>query len=95
MLFTELDSSSNIDMIITNKSTQNFIKIYSEDMRIKEIDIKPGARMFLAFLNDEKKQLFLDKLYTSYGRSAELLKMAVGYGNVKLIDTDHLDELKL
>ncbi len=95
MLFTELDSSSNTDMIITNKSTQNFVKIYSPDMKIRDIEIKQGTRMFLAFLDEEKKQLFLDKLYTSYGKSAELLKMAISYGNIKLIDTDHIDELKL
>ncbi len=95
MLFTELDSASNIDMIITNKSFQNFIKIYTDDMRLKDIEIKPGARMFMVFLDEEKKMLFLDKLYMSYGINAEILKMAVSYGNLRLLDTSHLDDLKL
>jgi hypothetical protein len=95
MLFTELDSGSDMDMIITNKSTKNYIKIYSDDMRVKDIEIKQGARVFIAFLNEEKKQLFLDKLYTSYGKSAEMLKMAISYGNIRLIDTDQLEVLKL
>ena len=95
MLFTELDTSSNLDMIITNKSTQNFIKIFSGDMKIKDIEIKTGARMFITFLNEEARLQFLDKLHSSYGTNAELLKMAISYGNIRLIDTDHIDQLKL
>lgn len=95
MLFTELDTSSNIDMIITNKSTSNYIKIYTDDLQVKDIDIKQGARMFIAFLDEEKRLTFLDRLYMSYGQNAEILKMGISYGNIRLIDTNHLEELKL
>lgn len=95
MLFTELDSGSNNDMVITSKSMQSFIKIYAEGMKVNEIEIKQGAKMFITFLDEEAKLLFLDRLYMSYGRNAEIMKMAIAYGNVKLIDTNHLDELKL
>ncbi len=94
MLFTELDATSDVDMIITNKSVNNFIKIYSEGMRMKDIVVKQGGRMFLAFLNEEKRQTFLDKLYAAYGNDAEIMKMAIRFGQIKLIDMGHLEELK-
>jgi hypothetical protein len=95
MLFTELDSSSNMDMIITNKSTANYIKICTSDMHVKDMEIKQGSRIFIAFLSEEEKMSFLDKVYMSYGKDAEILKMAISYGNIKLIDTNHMDDLKL
>ena len=40
-------------------------------------------------------EFFLDKLYRSYGKNAEIIKMAIAYGNLKLIDSYNLLNLKL
>ncbi len=95
MLLTELGTSSKADVIVTSKGAQNYVKIYSKDMKLKEIEIRPKSKSFIVFIDIESKLAFLDKLYMSYSTNAELLKMAITYGNIKLLDSDSLDGLKL
>ena len=95
MLMTELGASSKADVIVTNKGTQNYIKIYSSDMRVRDIEINQKTKAFLVFLDEEARLTFLDKLYRAYGKNAEIIKMAIAYGNLKLIDSYGLLQLKL
>ena len=95
MFMTEMGTSSKADVIVTNKGAQNYIKIYSADMKIKDIDISQKIRTFIVFLEEEDRLSFMDRLYKSYNNNAEILKMAINYGNVKLIDSNNLDELRL
>ena len=95
MLMTEMGASSKADVIVTNKGAQNYVKIYSEDMKVKDIDISQKIRTFIVFLEEEDRLSFMDRLYKSYSDNAEILKMAINYGNVKLIDSSNLDELRL
>lgn len=95
MMFTEMDASSKSDVIINSKGTQYFVKIYSKDRKITDLEISQRNRTVILFLDEESRLDFLDTLYKSYGRNAEILKMAVNYGNVRLVDTDNLDDLKL
>lgn len=95
MLMTELGAASKADVIVTNKGTQNYVKIYSSDMRVRDIEINQKTKAFLVFLDEEARLTFLDKLYRSYGKNAEIIKMAIAYGNLKLIDSYNLSQLKL
>ena len=95
MLMTELGASSKTDVIVTNKGTQNYVKIYSSDMKVRDIEINQKTKAFLVFLDEEARLTFLDKLYRSYGKNAEIIKMAIAYGNLKLIDSYNLANLKL
>ncbi len=95
MLMTEMGTSSKADVIVTNKGAQNYVKIYSSDMKIKDIEINQKIRTFIVFLDEESRFEFMDKLYKSYSNNAEILKMAINYGNVKLVDSNNLGELKL
>ncbi len=95
MMFAEMGSSEKYDLVITSKGSQSFIKIYSSQSKVKDVEVGSKSRTFLVFLDEESRMDFLDRLYGSYGRNAELLKLAIGYGNLKLIDTSDLDELKL
>ncbi len=95
MMFTEMDASSKSDMIITNKGTQSYIKIYSDTAKIKDIEISQRSRSYIVFLDQEKKLSFMDKLYRSYGNNAEIIKLAIRYGNVKLVDAGDLEQIKV
>ena len=95
MLMTELGASSKADVIVTSKGTQNYIKIYSSDMKVRDIEINQKTKAFLVFLDEEARLTFLDKLYRAYGKNAEIIKMAIAYGNLKLIDSYDLLQLKL
>ena len=95
MLITELDSTSKADVIITRKGAQNYVKIYTSDMKIRDVEISQKAKTYIIFLDEEKRLGFMELLYKSYGNNAEILKLAINYGNVKLVDADDLGELKL
>lgn len=95
MLMTEMDSSSRADVIITSKGTQNSVKIYSKDAKLKDIEISQRMKTFIVFIDEETRLAFMDRLYLSYGTNAEVLKMALNYGNVKLVQSDNLGELKI
>ncbi|MHB1830043.1 MAG: hypothetical protein ACYCO0_01490 [Candidatus Micrarchaeaceae archaeon] len=95
MLLTEMDSSNKADVIVTNKGAQNYVKIYSSSTKMKDIEISLKVKSFIIFIDEESRLQFLDRLYMSYGNNAEILKMAIDYGNVRLVDSDDLSELKL
>ena len=82
-------------MIVTNKGAQNYVTIYSDSPMLSEMEIGSRTKSFIVFIDDEARLRFLDRLYMSYGSNAETLKMAIDYGNVKLIESSDLDELKL
>ncbi len=95
MLMTEMGASSRADVIVTNKGAQNYVKIYSSDTKVKDIEISQKIRTFLVFLDEESRLSFMDKLYKSYSNNAEILKMSINYGNVRLVDSGDLSDLKL
>ena len=95
MMFTEMDTSSKADMIVTSKGTQSYIKIYSSTAKVKDIEISQKSRSYMVFLDQERRLSFLDKLYRSYGNNAEMLKLAIRYGNIRLVDTGDLDQLRM
>lgn len=94
ILFSEIDSSTFADMVITNKGVQSYILIASGE-KIKEIEMDADSRIFIVFLNEDKKAAFVDKLHNSYGTESELLKMAIEYQTVRPIDVDGLSQLSL
>ncbi len=93
MLFTDLDSNANADMIVTKDSKQISIFIYTKSSAMRKLTLSREAKIALVFLNDETMREFMDELYDSVGKEAEILKMGVEYSYVKLLDSDHLDQL--
>ena len=94
MLITEPDGSDKADVVITRKGAQDYVKIYSSSVRIKDMEIGQRVKTFLLFLDEDKMLSFMEVLYKSYGPNAEILKMAINYGNVKLVHSDDLGALK-
>jgi hypothetical protein len=94
MLFTDLGTSESNDMVITKNGISENIIIYSKE-NYRDINISENSRILLVFLNDIERLNFLDGLYLSYGKSAEILKMSINYGYIKLIDSNNLKEIIL
>jgi hypothetical protein len=93
MLFTDLNASSSADIIITKNTKQMSVFIYTTTSAMKKMTLSNESRAVIMFLNEEKMRAFLDKLYSSFGKEAEILKLGVEYNYVRLLDTDHLDQL--
>ena len=81
-------------MIITNKGIQNYVKIYTGDVKIKSMPVGANTKTIFAFLNEDKRLSFMEKLYRSYSQNAEILKMAIEYGNVLTVDLGDLEQIK-
>ena len=93
MPFTDLDKTDVADMIITRSGVQAYVTICSENKDFKGLKISKTYRNFLVFLSEDNRISFLEKLYNSYGKDVEIIKMSIYYEYVKLIDTDNLGAL--
>jgi hypothetical protein len=60
---------------------------------MRKITLSRDAKIALVFLNDNAIHNFQAKLYTSFGKEAEVLKLGIEYNYIKLVDSDHLDQL--
>ena len=80
-------------MFVTKNSKQISLFIYTTTSQMKKITLSNDSRVFVVFLNDEVMQGFFDKLYSSFGKDVEVLKLGIEYNYIKLIDSDHLDQL--
>lgn len=93
LLFTDLDSSKNVDMVIANRGVHSNIYIYSSASGVMQIKFMPNIKTFLVFIDSETRTEFMEKLYNTYGSSAEKLRMSIASGQIITIDTENLDRL--
>ncbi len=93
MLFTELDTDQHVDMTITKKGNQAQIIIYSNLSGMKDIALGSPYKLFVVFVDETTRLNFMDNLYSAYGEKAELLRVAVEYSYVILLDASNLDQL--
>jgi hypothetical protein len=93
MLFTEIDSIENADMLVTKGGIQTYVFIYSALSSTRKIHISSGNRAVLVFIDQERKAEFLDRLYAAEGNDAELMKMGIACSYIKLISTENLDQI--
>lgn len=93
ILFTELDTGTAADMIMTNKGKLRYIYIYSKASSLKPMRAGPKTQAYIAFIDNETMMQFLDKLYVSYGEEEQMLRMAISSNSIMLISTENLDQL--
>lgn len=97
VLFTDLGVSEHEDMVITKNGISSNIIIYTKEKKSadmeRNINIEKNSRLFLVFLNDIERSEFVDTLHASYGGMAEILKMGIYYGNIKLVDVENLGDM--
>lgn len=93
VLFTDIYTAEEADMVITSRGMQSYLYIYSKASKIRDVKITKDGRTFIVFLDKETKQDFLEKLYSTYGEQAVLLRMGIEEGSIQLIDTNNLKPL--
>jgi len=95
ILFTDLDGSQNSDMLMTKDTKQTSVFIYSSASKMRNMTLSKESRVAIVFLNDEIMRDFVNKLYASLGKEAEILRMGVEYNYIRLVDANHLNQLVL
>ncbi len=95
ILFTDLDSNDTADLLITKDGKQMSVFIYSASSPMKKLTISRDSKTAIVFIDDDSRREFLSKLYDSFGKEAEVLKLGIEYNYIKLADSEHLDQLVL
>jgi len=93
ILFTEIGSSDVADAVISKGGVQAHVIIYSSISGMRDVRLVNGIKTFIVFIDEEVEQSFMEKLFSSYGEQAELLKIGISYSYIKLINTNELDQL--
>ncbi|MGC9142299.1 MAG: hypothetical protein ACP5HF_00140 [Candidatus Micrarchaeia archaeon] len=92
-IFTDLGASPDADMTIAKSGIEALVFIYAESGKRSKIKIGGDTKKFIIFFDEDRKLRFLEALYISLGEESEALKVAISNGLIKLIDTEHLDQL--
>ncbi|MEM3775301.1 MAG: hypothetical protein QXZ35_01415 [Candidatus Micrarchaeaceae archaeon] len=93
IIFTEMDAVQSADMLITKTGNQANVIIYSSISGMRKFEISRKVKTFIVFFDDDTQANFTEKLYLSYGDDAELMKLGIAYGYIKLINTEAFDQL--
>ncbi len=92
-LFTDLDQASDADMVLTSKDRKVPIFIFSKSSGVRRINIQDSTKAFLVFISSSALYEFTDRLYSTYGESSEMLRIAIESGSITLVETDDLSPL--
>ncbi|MGC8675952.1 MAG: hypothetical protein ACP5T3_00335 [Candidatus Micrarchaeia archaeon] len=93
VLFTELNAEPSADMLITKKGRQAKVIIYSRKSGMRRFEIDANDNIFIVFVSNEALSEFSKKLYSAFTETAEVLKVAIQYGHVKLVSIEDLSGL--
>ncbi|MFP3279162.1 MAG: hypothetical protein RXP92_02550, partial [Candidatus Micrarchaeota archaeon] len=89
----DLGAAQDADIDITKSGVEAQVFIYAETGKRSKIWVGGDTKKFIVFFDDERKLKFIEALYSSFGDESEVLKVAIANGLIKLIDTEHLDQL--
>ncbi len=92
-IFTDVDMSTNSDIVATLHSERKYIVIYSKTSRFQKIPVYTGSKTYIVFLNAYRMEEFRNNLYNSGTVEAEELKMYIAADYIKLVDADNPDGL--
>ncbi len=91
--FTDLDMSSEADIIATVRDKNFKLFIFSESAGVRDIKINAEEKNILIFLNKEIRLSFKDKLDNQYNDETNKLRMALYLNYLKLADIDSLKDI--
>lgn len=92
-IFTDLDTSTNGDIVATLHSERKYIIIYSKTSQFRKVPVYTGSTTYIAFLNSYKLEEFKNTLYNSTSAESEELKMYIAADLVRLMDVDNPEGL--
>jgi len=93
LLFTDVGASEAADITLSKSGAQTHIVIYSSLGTMRNIEVAPNFKTYVVFADEEKMLGFTEKLYKSYGNQAEMLKIGISYGYIRLVDANNLDQI--
>ncbi|MDE1827817.1 MAG: hypothetical protein KGH65_01515 [Candidatus Micrarchaeota archaeon] len=93
LLFTDVGASEAADITLSKSGAQTHIVIYSSLGTMRNIEVAPNFKTYIVFADEEKMLGFTEKLYKSYGNQAEMLKIGISYGYIRLVDANNLDQI--
>ncbi|MGI0141162.1 MAG: hypothetical protein ACREBF_00720 [Candidatus Micrarchaeales archaeon] len=93
ILFTDVGASEAADITLSKSGAQTHIVIYSSISGMRNIEVMPNFKTYVVFADEEKMLEFSEKLYKSYGNQAEMLKIGISYGYIRLVDASNLDQI--
>ncbi|MDE1845693.1 MAG: hypothetical protein KGH53_00190 [Candidatus Micrarchaeota archaeon] len=93
ILFTDIGASEAADITLSKGGGQTHIMIYSSLSGIKKINVSSDLKTYIVFADEEKLLGFTDKIYRSYGSEAEMLKIGLSYGYIRLVEANNLDQI--
>jgi len=91
MLFTELNMEPDVDTIVTKAGRQAKVIIYAGG-KMRRFEVDANTKTFILFIDDESKAEFENKLYRACTKEAEILKLSIDYGYVKLVSAENFDQ---
>jgi hypothetical protein len=90
-LFTDINMSDTADIVATFHNQKINIFIYSQTSKFQKIPIYENAKTYIVFLNADRMENFRSYLYNSDSNEAELIKLYISSGILKLINADSPD----
>jgi hypothetical protein len=92
-IFTDMDMSTNCDILATLRNERKYIVIYSKTSKFQNIPVFTGSKTYMVFLNAYRLEDFRNSLYSTTTTESETLKMYIAAGTVRLVDADDPNEL--
>ncbi len=93
ILFTDLDTSDEADMVISIHGEKHLIIINSYTSKFKKIPVKKNTITYLVFLNRMELYDFSEKLRNSMSEEIEEFRIYKSTEYIKLIDADNPNEI--
>jgi len=92
-VFSDVDASSEADIVATLRNQRKYIVIYSKTSKFQNVPVFAGSTTYLAFINSSRLEDFKNALYISTTAQSEQLKMYISANYVKLVDANDPSEL--
>ena len=89
--FNDVDANDSADIVATAHNERAYVVIYSRTSKFQKVPVFPDAKTYIAFLNADRMDDFMNYLRTT-GKEVEELKIYLAAGQVKLIDADNPGE---
>ncbi len=89
IMFTEIDTSNEADIVISVHGEKHLIIINSATTKFKRIPVSRNSKTYIAFLNKVEMYDFLEVLNRSRSKEAEEFRIFLSTGYVILVDADN------
>lgn len=90
---SELNASPDADAVISKSGAKAYVMIYSKVSGLRPMRISSDSKSFIVFKDGDTLEDFREDLYLAYGDHAEMLKMGIAYGYLRLASVDEIADV--